>query len=117
MVLTSVHEDIAAEYQGGKAAVDELASRAVREEGGHEAEENEAPQPAEEVGHPRGEVVLGLAGKGREENKNPSGQKDGVENDGGLIEGDDDGDGVRLEEGEAGQEEQVGRVRVALPVG
>lgn len=48
----SVDEDVAAEDEGSEASIDELAGRAIRKEHGHESEEDEAPQSAEEVGHP-----------------------------------------------------------------
>ncbi len=111
-----VHEDVAAEDERGQPAVDELAGAAVGEEGGHEAEQDQPPQPAEEVGHPRGEVVLGLAGEGGQEDEDAGREDNGVEHDRGLVEGDDDRDGVGLEEGEAREEEHVSGVRVALPV-
>jgi len=56
-----VHENIAREYERGKATVYQLASAAVGQEGGHEAEEQEAPERAKEIRHPRCEVILGLA--------------------------------------------------------
>lgn len=112
-----VDEDVGAEDEGGDAAVDELAGGAVGEEGGHEAEEDEAPEGAEEVGHPGGEVVLCLAGEEGEEDEDAGGEDDCVEDDFGLVEGDDDGDGVGLGEGEEAEEEEVCRVGLALPVG
>jgi len=111
-----VDEDVSAEDEGSQAAVDELAGRAVGEEHGHESEQDEAPQRAEEVGHPRGEVVLGLAGEQGEEDEEAGGQYHGVEHDGRLVEGDDDGNRISLSEGKERQEEQVCRVRLALPV-
>lgn len=112
-----VDENIAAEYQGGDAAVDELAGAAVGEEGGHEAEQDKPPQAAEQVRHPAGKVILGLAGEGGQEDEDAARKQHGVEHDRGLVEGYDDGDGIRLEQGEASEEEKVGRVGVALPVG
>lgn len=112
-----VDEDVGAEDEGGSAAVEQLAGGAVREEHGHEAKHDEAPEGAEEVGHPRGEVVLCLAGEEGEGDEDAAGEDDGVEDDGGLVEGDDDGDGVGLGEGEEGEEEEVGGVGLALPVG
>lgn len=47
-----IDEDVAAEDEGCESAVDELAGGAVREEHGHEAEDDEAPEGSEEVGHP-----------------------------------------------------------------
>lgn len=112
----SINQDVCAEDEGSRASVDELAGGAVGEEGGHEAKDDEAPERAEEVRHPRGEVILGLAGKGRQEDEDAGRQDDGVEDDGGLVEGDDDGDGVGFGEGEEREEEQVCRIRLALPV-
>lgn len=112
-----VDEDVAAEDQSTEQAPDELGGAAVGEEHGHEPEQDQAPKGAEEVGHPRGKVVLGLAGEGREKDEDAGRQDGGVENDGGLIEGDDDGYGVSLEEGEPAEEDQVGGVGLALPVG
>lgn len=110
-----VDEDVGAEEEGGDAAIDELGGGAVGEEHGHEAEEDEGPEGAEEIGRPRGEVVLCLAREGREEDEDSRGEDDGVEDDGSLVEGDDDGDGVGLGEGEGGEEDEVGRVGLALP--
>ena len=112
-----VDEDVRAEDEGGETTVDKLGGGVVGEEHGHEAEHEQAPERAEEVGHPRGEVVLGLAGKGREEDEDGGGQDDSVEDDGGLVEADDDGDGVGFGEGEEREEEDVGWVRLALPEG
>jgi hypothetical protein len=112
-----VNQDVAAEDERGNAAVDELARLAGWEEHVHEAEKHQAPERAEEVGHPAGEVVLGLAGKGGQEDEDATGEEDGVEDDGGAVVRDDDGDGVGFEEGEAREEEEVRWVGVALPVG
>ena len=112
----SVHEDVPAEDEGGESAVDEFHGGAIGEEGGHEAEEEKSPERAKEVGHPRGEVVLGLAGEEGQEDEDAGGEENGVQNDGRLIEGDDDGNGVGFGESEEREEEQVCRVRLALPV-
>lgn len=121
VVLTHNHlridENVGAKDEGRETAVDELAGRAVGEEHGHEAKEDETPQGAKEVGHPRGEVVLCLAGKERQEDKDTAGQDDGVEDYGRLVKGDDDGDGVGFGKGEEREEEEVCRVGFALPVG
>ena len=111
-----VNQDVAAENQSRNASVDELAGAGLREEHVHEAEEHQSPERAEKIRHPAREVVLGLAGEGGQEDEDSAGQKDGVQHDRGLVEGDDDGDGVGLEKGEAREKEKVGRVRVALPV-
>lgn len=112
-----VDEDIAAENQSRDTTVDQLGSGAIGEEHHHDAHQDECPESAEEVGHPTGEVIFTLACKSSQEDEDSAGEDDSVEDDVGLVEGDDDGDGVRLEEGEAGEEEEIGRVGVALPVG
>ena len=48
----SVNKNVAAEDERGHNAITQLKSRGMREEGGHEAEEDENPEGAEEVGHP-----------------------------------------------------------------
>lgn len=112
-----VDEDVAREDEGGEPAVDQLGRAAVGEERGHEAEQDQAPQAAEQVRHPRREVVLRLAGEQREEHEDPARQDHGVQDDAGLVERHDDRDGVGLEQREAREEEKVRRVRLALPVG
>lgn len=112
-----VDKDVAAEDEGGQGAVDELGGGAVGQEHGDEAEEYEAPEGAKEVRHPRGEVVLGLEGERGQEDKHASSQEDSVEHDRRVVKGHDHGDGVCLEQREAAEEEQVGGVRFALPVG
>ena len=47
-----VDQNVAAENQRRDDAVAELEAGGVREEHGHEAEEDEDPEGAEEVGHP-----------------------------------------------------------------
>jgi hypothetical protein len=55
------YQDIAAEDQGCNDPVAKLHVGRLRKEGRHEAEEDEHPQGAEQVGCPVREVVLGLA--------------------------------------------------------
>lgn len=112
-----IHQDISTEDQRRRPAVQQLTGRAVGEEHGHEAEEDEAPQRAKQVRHPRCEVVLGLAGEGGQEDEDACREDDGVEHDGRLVERHDDAHRVRLGEGEEREEEEVGRVGLALPVG
>lgn len=112
----SIDEDISAEDESSEAAVDELGGRVMGEEHGDEAEHDEAPDGTEQVRHPRREVILGLAGEQGEEDEYPGGDNGGVEDDGAVVERDDYGYGVGLEEGEAGQEDQIGGVGLALPV-
>lgn len=42
-----IDKDVPAENEGGDASIDELGGRVVREEHGHEAEEDEGPESAE----------------------------------------------------------------------
>lgn len=112
-----VDKNVPTENQCRQPAVNQLAGAAIGEEGSHESKQYESPQPAEQVGHPASEIVLGLASKGGEEDKDARGEEDSVEDDRGLVEGDDDGDGVGFKESEARQEEEVGRIGVAFPVG
>lgn len=58
-----------------------------------------------------------MTGEQGQEDEDATSQKDGVENDRGLVERDDDGDGVCLEKGETREEEKVCRVGLALPIG
>lgn len=96
-----VYENVAAEDERRKTAVDEFACAAVGEESSHESEQNESPESAEEVGHPASEVVLGLTRESGKEDKDTRGEENGIEDDGGLVEGDHDGNSVRFEESEA----------------
>lgn len=95
-----VNENIAAKNERCQAAVNKLACAAVGEEGSHKSEQNESPESAKKVGHPTSEVVLGLACESSEKDKDTRGEENGVEDDGGLVKGDDDGDSVGLEESE-----------------
>lgn len=96
-----VDKNVAAEDERRQSAVDEFARAAVGEESSHESEQNESPKSAEKVGHPASEVVLGLARESGEEDKDTRGEENGVEDDGGLVKGDDDGDSVGFEDSEA----------------
>lgn len=112
-----VDEYVGAEDEGGETAIDELSRGVIRKEHGDETKEDKAPEGAEKVGHPRGEVILGLAGECGEEDEYAGCKYHGVEDNGRLVEGDDDGYRVSLGDGEEREEEQIGRIRFALPVG
>lgn len=121
MVLPQDHlrvdEDIRAEHQRREPAPQQLPRARPRQESRHEPKDQQAPQRAEQIRHPAGEVVLRLAGESREKDEDADGDEEGVEDEAGVVQGDDDGDGVGLEGGEAGEEEEVGGVGLALPVG
>ena len=89
----------------------------MREEHGHEAEQDHHPQRAEKVRCPVREVVLALAGEQAQRNEYAQGEEKRLQHNPGVGEGDDDGDGVSFHGSEAGEEEEVGRVRLAFPEG
>lgn len=111
-----VDEDVGAEEKSSDTSIDKFAGRAVGEKHVHEAEHDESPQGTEQIRHPRSKVILGLAGEESQEDKDGSGQDDSVENNGSIIEGNNNGDGVGFGEGKEREEEQVGGIRLALPV-
>jgi hypothetical protein len=112
-----IDEDIAAEDKGGDDAVDEFDCLAAREERGHEAKDDKNPQRAEKIRHPARKVVLGLASKQRQGDEDAQRQNQCLNHNARLVEGCDDADRICLQEGEAGQEEQVRGVGLALPEG
>lgn len=64
-----IDQDVPAEDQSSQSTVDQLAGAAVGEEHGHKTEQQQAPQGAEQVRHPTGEVIFRLAGEGRQEDE------------------------------------------------
>lgn len=89
----------------------------MREESGHEAENNEHPQRAEEIGHPAREVVFGLAreqGKGDEDAER---ENECFDHNPRFVEGCDDADRVGFQNGEPAQEQEVGGIAFPLPKG
>ena len=111
-----VNKDITGEDQRRQAAIDELNSRAMREERSDEAEQDQEPERTEQVRHPVGEIVLRLACEERERDEHAKRQDKGLHYDARVIEGRHDADGVGLENREGCQEKKVGRVALALPV-
>lgn len=112
----SINEDVAAKNESCDGSIDELSRGAVGEEHGHEAEEDKTPESAEKIRHPGSEIILGLAGKSSKEDENTSSKYNGIEDDFGLVEGYDDGDGVSFGKGKERQEEEICRVGLSLPV-
>ena len=112
-----VDQNVAAEDESRDHAVHELDGLASGEERSHEAEDDKHPERAEEIRHPAREVVLRLAGEQRQCDEDAEREDEGLDHDSRLVEGRDDADGVGFEDGEAGQEEQVRRVGLALPEG
>lgn len=111
----SVDQDVAAEDQGSYDAVAELDARRLREEGRHEAEQDKDPERAEQVGHPRREVVLGLASEERQGDKDAESEDERFDHDPAIVEGGNDADAVCLKTREARKEDEVHRVGLSLP--
>lgn len=111
-----VDEDVAGEDERRDAAVHELQRAARGEEGGHEPEDDEEPQRAEQVGDPVREVVLGLAREQRQRDEDAQRDDQRLHDDPRVVERRDHADRVRLQRREPRQEEQVRRVALALPV-
>ena len=113
----SVHENVTGKYQRGDASIHQFHRLSAGEECGHEPEDDEKPQRAEQIRLPRREVVLALAGEQGEEGEHGQRDDERLHNDAGVVEARDDRNAVRFEAGKSSQEDQVGRVRLALPEG
>ncbi len=105
-----VHQNVCAEYKSSHYAVDQLHFAVVGEEGRHKTEDDEYPETTEEIRHPRGEVVLALTCEHGQSDEDGRGDDERFEHDLGLVEGDDDRDGVSLHRSECAQEKKIGRV-------
>lgn len=90
----SINENISREDQRRQPTVDQLRGAIVREERRHEPEENQEPKAPEEIGHPVGEVVFGLAGEQGERDEDAEGEDERLDDDAGVIEGGHHADGV-----------------------
>ncbi|KAJ8132238.1 hypothetical protein O1611_g1383 [Lasiodiplodia mahajangana] len=112
----SIDQDVPREDKGSETTINQLAGATVGEEGSHEAEDDQAPERAKQIRHPRREVILGLACEQSEEYEDTTGENYGVQHDLCLVERDDDRDGICFKQGKTGEEEKVCRVGLALPV-
>jgi len=81
-----IHQNVPGEDQRTHDAVAELEAGRVREEGRHEAEKDDDPQGAEEVGLPGCEVVFRLAGEEGEDEEDAEGEDQGFDDDAGVVE-------------------------------
>lgn len=113
----SIHEDVTREDQGTQHTVDELGGATKRHEHGHESEKDHEPQRTEEVGHPAGKVVLGLAREERERDEDTQCQDKCLHDNSRFVERCHHTDGICFHQGEAGEEQQICWVGLALPVG
>lgn len=113
----SIYQDVAREDQRTQHTVDQLGGAAEWHEHGHETEKDHEPQRAEEVGHPAGKVILGLAREQRKRDEDTQGQDECLHDNPRLVERRHNTDGVCLHQRESGEEQQVRWVGLALPVG
>lgn len=112
-----IHKDVAAENQGRDSTVDQLDRAVCREEGSHEPKQNESPQSSKQIWHPACEVVFCLTGEDGQGDEDSKGQDESLNDNTRIVEGCDHADRVCLECRENTQEEQIGRIALALPVG
>jgi hypothetical protein len=110
-----VDQDVPREDERADDTVSQLDLAAVREERRHEAEQDHYPERAEQVRHPACEVILGLAREQGKRDKDAECEDGGFDHDLGVCERYDDRDGVGFHGSEATKEQQVGRIRLALP--
>lgn len=111
-----IHKDISAKYQSRPSTINQFDSAIPGQEHSHEAEEDEEPESSEQVGHPVGKVILGLAREERQRDEEPEGQDEGLDDDVGAVEWSHDADCVGFQGGEGGEEEEIGRVAFPFPV-
>lgn len=112
-----VDQDVSRENQSRDDAIAKIDFAIVWEESGHEAEQNQDPDATEQVWGPVRKVILALAGEQTQSNEDAHCEDERGQDDSRFVHGDDDGDGVRLHGGKAGEEGQVHGVRFALPEG
>jgi hypothetical protein len=102
-----VDENVSREDQSSHDAVSKLHAARLGEESGHETEEDEHPERTEQVRHPAGEVVLGLAGKECEGDEDAEREDERLQNDSRLVHAGDHRDAVGFECSESGKEGKV----------
>lgn len=88
----------------------------MREEGRHEAEDDEHPQGAKEVRHPVCKVVFGLAGEERKGNEDGQRDNQSFNDQARVVEAGDHRDTVRLQSSKTCEKRQVDGVAASLPV-
>jgi hypothetical protein len=111
-----VHKNVSRKHQRRDAAVDEFERAVHREESGHEPENDQQPQRAEQVWHPVRKIIFGLACEERQGDEDPQRDDECLHDDPGIVERGDDADRVGFESGEGGKKEQIRWVAFALPV-
>lgn len=111
-----IDKNIRREKERSDSRVCQLNCAVMWEERCHKAKQYHRPQRTEQVWHPRGEIILGLAGEKSQANEEPRGYQNSLEDKSGLVEGHDHGDGVCLETCETGQEKEIGRIGLPFPI-
>jgi len=91
-----VDEDIAREDQRRDDPVHQLHRAVNREERGHEPEQDEHPQPAEQVGDPAREVVARLAREDGQRDEDAQREDERLDDDAGVVERGHHADAVGL---------------------
>ena len=113
----SIDENVSGENQRSNATIDKLNRATPGEESSHESKQNQEPKPTEQVWHPVREVVLRLAREQRQRDEDAQGQHQRQHHAIGFIERGHHTDGVGFQQCKPREEEQVGRVALALPEG
>ena len=94
-----VHQNISTENERCHRSVDKLRSAVVGKEGCHKPKKDEYPQTSEQVGHPIRKVILCLAGKQGQSNKDASRQHESQKDNLRVVEGHNNGYRVGLQDG------------------
>jgi hypothetical protein len=76
-----VDENVSREDQSSHDPVSQFDTAGLGEESGHEAEQDQHPERTEQVRHPAGEVVLGLAGEECEGDEDAEGEDERLQDD------------------------------------
>jgi hypothetical protein len=103
----SVDENVSREYQSSHDTVSKLHAARLREESSHESEEDQHPESTEQVRHPAGEVVLGLAGEECKSDEDAECEDECLQDDSRLVHAGDHRDTVGFKCGERCEEGEV----------
>jgi len=111
-----VVDDVSSEDEGTADGVDELKVGVEGEEGTNKASHEQRAESSEKVGAKAAEIVLALERIQSEASEDTKRDEQGLEDNLGVIECYNDADGECLDGSEGRQKNEVGRVRMALPV-
>lgn len=104
------------EQKGADAGVNQLHHPTVREEHRHKPKDNHHPQHRIQSGVPAGEIILRLARPQCQREKQRSRNHHRLQHNLRIIETRNHGHRIRLERREPGQQQQICRIGLALPV-